>query len=192
LRSSIAGAAVDASGNPLPWYTRPAIEYLSRLDVSGRRVLEFGGGHSTVWWATRGAQVVCVETSREWTDRCGSLLEKYGVSERVEFVVATTGLEDGIAPLDRSFDVIVVDDGTGDGPKGRIRNFGIALGRVAPEGMVLVDNADAWHGRECLTAELRDRHLVVDFVGIAPGAFRPHNTAAVFPNRRPPMPSAAE
>ena len=44
---------VDRKKNPLPWYTYPAISYLSAKDVSALSVFEFGSGGSTLWWAAR-------------------------------------------------------------------------------------------------------------------------------------------
>lgn len=33
---------IDRDGNPIPWYTYPAIEYLSQFDVTDKDVFEFG------------------------------------------------------------------------------------------------------------------------------------------------------
>lgn len=35
---------IDKNSNPIPWYTYPAIEYLSTFDFSDKRIFEFGGG----------------------------------------------------------------------------------------------------------------------------------------------------
>ena len=32
---------VDKDGNPIPWYTYPAIEYLSQFDYSDKKIFEF-------------------------------------------------------------------------------------------------------------------------------------------------------
>lgn len=37
-----------SAGEEVPWYTYPAIEYLSHLDLSGFRVFEYGSGNSTI------------------------------------------------------------------------------------------------------------------------------------------------
>lgn len=41
---------VDKDGNPIPWYTYPAIEFLNSLDFSSKNVFEYGTGNSTLWW----------------------------------------------------------------------------------------------------------------------------------------------
>ena len=45
-RAAISRKSVDATGAPLPWYTYPAIEWLSILSFVEDDILEFGGGYS--------------------------------------------------------------------------------------------------------------------------------------------------
>lgn len=40
---------VDRDGNPLPWYTYPAIEYLSQFDYGEKTIFEFGCGYSSLF-----------------------------------------------------------------------------------------------------------------------------------------------
>ena len=35
---------LDKDGNPIPWYTYPAIEYLSQFDYSDKEIFEYGCG----------------------------------------------------------------------------------------------------------------------------------------------------
>ena len=58
FRSSLKMAAVTRQGDPLPWYTYPAIDFLKDRNYAGKTVLEFGGGQSTLWWAAHAASVV--------------------------------------------------------------------------------------------------------------------------------------
>jgi hypothetical protein len=64
-RSVDEGAAVDADG-PVPWFTYPAIRFLHRIARRTWRVLEYGSGNSTRWWAARVAEVVAVEHDPAW------------------------------------------------------------------------------------------------------------------------------
>jgi hypothetical protein len=59
-------SCLDASGKPVPWYTYPAIEYLSHLDLSPFNVFEYGSGNSTRWWAPRCASLTSVEDDAKW------------------------------------------------------------------------------------------------------------------------------
>ena len=67
-KTALLSRAVDAAGNPMPWYTYPMIEFLRQRDTSSCSVLEFGGGQSTLWWARNAAKVVTVESDRDWHD----------------------------------------------------------------------------------------------------------------------------
>ncbi len=48
------------------------------------RVLEFGAGRSTVWFAGKGARVLSVETDPVWAVRVGRWLDDRGLAGRVE------------------------------------------------------------------------------------------------------------
>src|SRR5262249_26730817 len=61
LRSAAGMRSVDASGNPLPWITYPAIEYLRQLDLSDKAVFEYGCGGSTIFWSRVARRVDSVE-----------------------------------------------------------------------------------------------------------------------------------
>jgi len=69
FRSVVNGAPVAADGEPLPWFTYPAIEYLKQFDFSDKRVFEYGAGNSSLFWASRAKEVVAVESDRRWFDR---------------------------------------------------------------------------------------------------------------------------
>lgn len=148
---------VDASGRPLPWFTYPAIEYLRQLDFSGRSVFEFGSGGSTVFWCERAARVVSVEHDEAWHDRVRRRLPENG-----ELVFAPDAA-DYVGALERrpeNFDVIVVDGVE------RRACCGAALRKLAPGGLVILDNAD-WHQKSA--AVLREAGLLeVDMTGFGP------------------------
>jgi hypothetical protein len=55
-----------ATGEVLPWYTPLALNEIQNWDLRRKTILEWGGGCSTLWWASRCCQVFTVETSAEW------------------------------------------------------------------------------------------------------------------------------
>ena len=61
--------SIDAQGEPIPWITYPAIEFLSRHLPKNVRVFEYGCGNSTYWWAERAASVISIEHDPEWYAR---------------------------------------------------------------------------------------------------------------------------
>jgi hypothetical protein len=59
----------DETGRPIPWYTYPAIEYLSHLDLSSFSVFECGSGNSTEWWASNAREVTSIEHNLYWFNK---------------------------------------------------------------------------------------------------------------------------
>lgn len=56
----------DSKGVRMPWYTLPCLEWLDKLDLNGKFVFEYGLGHSTEWFISRGADCAGVESNQEW------------------------------------------------------------------------------------------------------------------------------
>jgi hypothetical protein len=68
-KSIRAKSPIDLFGNPLPWYTYPALEYLDSLDFSEFVAFEYGSGNSTLWWASRVKSLGSVESDLTWYQR---------------------------------------------------------------------------------------------------------------------------
>lgn len=72
-RSYLAQKPVDKDGNPLPWYTYGAIEFLSAIVRPHMKVFEYGSGQSTLWWS-RMASISAVEHDSEWFQQISALV----------------------------------------------------------------------------------------------------------------------
>ena len=156
-RSVRSGEPLDGAGREIPWFTYPAIEYLSQLDFSGKTVFEFGSGNSSVFWSRRAARVVSVEHHRAWYARMQTLLP---AGHELHLVEDAAAYPQVLAGRTERFDVIVVD-----GIERRACCVA-AVGRLARGGLVILDNAD-WH-QHC-AAVLRAADLIeVDFAGFGP------------------------
>jgi hypothetical protein len=65
----VEGQRIDRmTGLVQPWFTHAALDEIEEWALYDKVVLEWGGGHSTLWWGTRCRQVFTVETSREWCE----------------------------------------------------------------------------------------------------------------------------
>jgi hypothetical protein len=165
FRSSIAGRALDRRGNPVPWYTYPAIALLLGKNFEGRAVLEFGGGGSTLWWAGRADRVVCLEEDETW---CNWLRRTLPSNTTVCHVPRDLQhLPPGLSA--RPFDIIVVDGCRRD------LAMDIAVDVLHPSGVIILDNSDGFWGAEStreqpIHAKLRDQGFMrADFYGSTPG-----------------------
>jgi hypothetical protein len=153
--SSRTNAPVDGNENPTPWYTYPAIAYLSQLDFSESAVFEYGAGNSTLWWGARGRRVVSVESARDWAWKVSRQADALPVE-----IVEASGRDEYVMALDGVFEVIVVD---GDW-RGACAERAVTA--LAPGGLIVLDNAD-WYPDTC--AMLRATNLIqVDFSGFGP------------------------
>lgn len=157
-RSRRERAPVDRNGEPLPWYTLPAIRFLEPRVRPHFRVFEFGAGNSTRWWAERVAEVRAVEHDSAWVERLRPLLNGCAVLEHRPVNSSFYPLPDG-----GPYHIIVIDG------RRRLECARNAVAALAPDGVIVWDNSE----RERYAAGLR--HLDdagfarIDFWGVVPG-----------------------
>lgn len=163
FRSCLRTRAIDNHGNPLPWYTYPAIDAVLYKDFSGRNVLEFGGGQSTRWWAQRADRVVTIEPHEGWAEELrgavGPNVDIHHVpidretrdTSKIAEAIASSGIE--------KFDVIVVD--------GHLRNEAamLTINMLTDDGVMIFDNSQGYYFHEVTEAT---GHQRVDFYGWIP------------------------
>lgn len=118
----------------IPWLGYRATRRIAQIIRPGTRVLEFGAGRSTIWFARRGAEVLSVETRAEWMSLVeGWLAEIPG--HKVKIVHAEPPYRSDIL-AGQEFDFALVD---GEARDSAMR---LALPAVRPGGYVYLDNAD--------------------------------------------------
>lgn len=150
-----ASVPIDAAGEPLPWFTYPAIRFLEPRLSKSMRVFEYGAGNSTLWWASRVRSVQSVEHHREWFDRITAALPgnaKVSFAEGDDYIQAAQG----------QFDVIVIDGIM------RPQCAGPAVAALSKGGVIVWDNTDEeadFDGHRFLE---RSGFRRVDFWGIGP------------------------
>ncbi len=175
LRSAFKMKAVSKNGDPLPWYTYPSIDFLKYRNYEGRKVLEFGAGQSTLWWAERAEYVVALEGGKTWYQSI-----KDGMPNNVDLCsVSMASREDNISQVKEvlstrqysKYDVIVID--------GLYREdmIEVALSHMTEDGILICDNAEGYGFYEGLKGS---GLLRVDFFGNAPGVILPHSTSIFF------------
>lgn len=173
--SALRGKAVDRNGDPIPWLTYPAIDLLSCKSLADRRVLEFGAGQSTLWFAKRAASVVSFESDPEWHSNLARALPSNAV------VHLSAPSLDGIQRVlnaSERFDIVLVDG------LERVTAAKHALDRVTRDGVVIVDNSEGNWGPPpsypIMDLFRAAGFMRVDFYGMAPGVIRAHCTSMFF------------
>lgn len=148
---------VDIRGDPLPWFTYPATEYLGQFDFSQKRIFEYGAGNSTLYWGRRAAEVVSIESDAGWH---GQLAGQVPPNVRLELRSVPVGYVATLGEQAGTFDVIVVDGIE------RLACCRQAPARLTAGGLVILDNADWYPGS---AAVLREAGLLqVDMTGFGP------------------------
>lgn len=163
-RSMDEKACIDRDGNPLPWYTYPAIEYLSQFDYSDKTIFEFGCGTSSVFWAARAKQVISIEDNPKWFEKWKSefIETNLDIRWRDEGEI----YENAIFEEETFYDVIVVDG------KRRAECAVAAVKKLAKGGIIILDDSDRINTSEeyiKAVAVLKAANLIqVDFYGFCP------------------------
>ncbi len=171
LKSLRMRRCVDRNGQPIPWFSYPAIDFLSQLNLKDKTVFEYGCGYSTLYWGGRTSSVISVESNLKWIEKITA-----EIPGNCTLVPASRDIEDysgKITAYEQLFDIIVVDGL----PLTRTACCEKAIAKVKPGGIIILDNSD-----RCLkSAEiLRNAGFIqADFTGFAP--LGPHaQTTTVF------------
>lgn len=131
IRTRVDRAARDTAGNPIPWFTYPAIAFLSARVRPQWKVLEFGAGMGTIWWSSRVAEAKAIEHDESWANlvarQCTARLDHVTNSSPEEYISPAFGAG--------PYDVVIVD--------GIFRRecLGAALDLVTDAGVIILDDA---------------------------------------------------
>lgn len=155
---------IDRDGNPIPWYTYPAIEYLSQLDYSDKKIFEFGCANSSLFWAKRAKQVISIEDNHSWFEKWTSEFKEPNLD--IRWRDEGEGYFNAIFEDNELYDVIIVDG------KRRADCARTALEKMAPNGMIILDDSDRINtSQEYVDAvnNLKKGNLIqIDFYGFCP------------------------
>jgi hypothetical protein len=148
---------VDKHGNPVPWYTYPAIEYLKQLDFSDKEIYEYGVGNSSLFWARRAKAVTSIENDKTWYS---FIKNKQGANQELIFINDEEDYVNSILRKKQKYDLIIIDG------LSRQACAQMAIQCLKQGGFIILNNSD-WYPD---TAKfLRELDLIqIDFTGLGP------------------------
>ncbi|HXG63295.1 MAG TPA: class I SAM-dependent methyltransferase [Planctomycetota bacterium] len=167
---------------PRPFLVVDAIRFLERTIRPGHRVLEVGGGNSTLWFLERGATVTTVEHDPEWA----AGIEVRYAAERERFARAGSGglsvhvlggrkAVDFLEGLEgASFDLALID--CANAVTLRVEALRAARPKVKSGGWLVLDNSD--HPQNWAAARLMSGCAALRFTGFAPMSLGVSQTSA--------------
>ena len=164
---------MDQNGEPLPWYTYPAISFLATKALDGLSVFEFGSGYSTLWWARRVKHVTSCEHNPEWFQTMQGKLPA-----NVEYVFHHLPPSGNYtrALLNHTGEVhVLVIDG-----RERVQCLQYSLDGLASNAVVIWDNSDRPKYRPGFARLREEGFHRQDFPGFGPINFLPWCTSVFY------------
>ena len=149
---------IDNLSKPTPWFTYSAIHFLNSVNLSEKRIFEYGSGFSTLYFRNRSAYVTSVEDNRFWKDK----IEATSPPATQSQILLKEGLDYINAPLtfEHSFDLIVVDGSF------REECVKVAIQALSNNGMIILDNSDGYVSEAKLLK--KSGFLQIPFLGPGP------------------------
>ncbi len=161
FRSFIEKAPVDADGNPLPWITYPAIEFLKNRIRSEMSVFEYGCGNSTLWWASKVKEVISVQHENDWYQKIATIKPENVTLYRVDLENGGT-YSKKISEFKNRFDIVVIDG------RDRVNCAKNSLQALKPDGVIIWDNSARLEYQEGYEFLLKNGFRKIEFIGMCP------------------------
>lgn len=161
FRSFEEQSSVDADGNPIPWITYPAIEFLSRRVTKGMVVFEYGCGGSTLWWASRVKEVYSVEHDSSWYAKIAPTVPDNVKLSHIELEYGGA-YSKKVAEFSDKFDLIVVDG------RDRVNCAMNCVAALKSTGVIIWDNCDQIEYADGVRSLLEQGFRKIEFRGLAP------------------------
>lgn len=121
----------------IPWIAYDGIETLKNFLTKESRVLEFGSGMSTVWYAKHAREIYSVEDYRPWYEKVKGILAKNHLhNAHYHYADDSLDYQTFMSEDEEGFDLIMVD--------GSLRSACIASSTklLKPGGILYLDNSD--------------------------------------------------
>lgn len=155
---------IDRDGNPIPWYTYPAIEYLSQFDYSQKEIFEFGCGNSSLFWANRAQFVTSIEDNTVWYEKWIKEFHKDNLD--IRWRDEGEDYYNAVFEDKKKYDVIIIDG------KRRADCAQTAIKALNSGGLIILDDSDrintSLEYRNAVSALKSANLLQVDFYGFCP------------------------
>jgi len=154
-------SSIDANGNPLPWMTYPAIDFLNKKITGQMSIFEYGCGYSTLWWATRTKEVIAVEHNRAWYEKMKMLTPE---NATINYIPLEYGGQYSrkVSEFCNKFDIIVIDG------RDRVNCAINSLAAIKDNGVIIWDNSERKEYEEGIKFLHDHGYRRIEFIGMCP------------------------
>ncbi len=121
----------------LPWISYTSIGIFKNFLSKNSRVLEFGSGMSTIWYAKYAGYVCSVENNEIWYEKVKSIIEKHNLNNiHYQYCNNDKDYYSFMSQDNIGFDLIIVDGSY------RSKCMASAIKLLKPGGIIYLDNSD--------------------------------------------------
>lgn len=161
---------VDKLSQPIPWYSYPAIHFLSERIRPAWNVFEFGCGNSTLWWSKQVERVESCEHHKQWYERVRKDLPDNATCT----LKAEEDYASFITEFSNEFDVIVIDG------IDRVQCALNCVGALKEDGVIIWDNSDRLEYQEGYEFLIEQGFRRLEFSGLGPIVMIPTATTLFY------------
>ncbi len=148
---------IDIENQELPWFTYPAIEYVSQFNLQDKSIFEWGSGYSSLFFARRCKNIISIESNQNWYKE----LSQKSLGNQKIFLKSEESFARSINDFSEEFDIIIIDS---------LRRYDCALNAISclkKGGIIILDNSD-WFPNTCKFLRQLHQFIQVDFHGFGP------------------------
>lgn len=158
----------DDKGDFVPWMNYPLLAFLKERIKKEHKVLEYGSGASTLFFAKEADSVVSIEYDEKWYLKVQNSLKETGY-ENVDLHFAP--IEKGYTTLqnftreNEVFEIVVIDG------RKRVETAKKSLKVLAKDGVIILDDSERIRYKEIFDFYQVQGFSRLTFEGIKPGGF---------------------
>lgn len=165
--------SIDLSGHPIPRFTYPAIEFISRRIHPELSVFEYGCGYSTRWWASRVKEVVSCEHDEDW---CREVSKRVSSKVKLHHIELEYGgrYSKKVGEFNKRFDIVVIDG------RDRVNCAINCIPALKDYGVIIWGNSDRAEYQDGQDFLYSKGFKKIEFVGMCPVASNKSETGIFY------------
>jgi hypothetical protein len=147
FKSTFSRKSIGQFKEKLPWFTYPIIKFLENRLNKDFRVLEFGGGNSTLWFSEKVGKIHTIENEAFWFNYMKNNVPENAEIELIPINLKLSYSEMTFLPLDQPssysfgggesiYDIIIIDG------VDRVNCIVNSYQKLSQNGVFIIDNTD--------------------------------------------------
>ncbi len=164
---------VRNNGDPIPWVTYSFIDFIQQRLTKDIRMLEFGSGNSTLFYAARVGKLYSVEHDLGWYEKTKSIIPQDVTLAHIPLAYGDS-YSKYATNINEPLDIIIVDG------RDRVNCAKESVGALSETGVLVLDDAERAEYAEAISFLQECGFRKIDFWGVAPGVFNKKSTCVFY------------